>query len=61
MTVAVAVLTLRMSSRTLPLLNRTLEHSSQLAARWTLVLIFALAWLAYSLGLDLLLGASRPE
>jgi Kef-type K+ transport system membrane component KefB len=31
-------------------------HSSQLAVRWTLVLIFALAWLAYRLGLDLLLG-----
>ena len=54
--VGVALLTLRVSKRTLPLLNRTLEHSSQLAVRWTLVLVFALAWLAYRLGLDLLLG-----
>lgn len=50
------MLTLRVSKRTLPLLDRTLEHSSQLAVRWTLVLVFALAWLAYRLGLDLLLG-----
>ena len=54
--VGVALLTLRVSKRTLPLLDRTLEHSSQLAVRWTLVLVFALAWLAYRLGLDLLLG-----
>lgn len=45
-----------MSKRTIPVLERTLEHSSQLAVRWTIVLIFALAWLAYRLGLDLLLG-----
>ena len=54
--VGVALLTLRVSKRTLPLLDRTLEHSSELAVRWTLVLVFALAWLAYRLGLDLLLG-----
>jgi Kef-type K+ transport system membrane component KefB len=54
--VAVALFTQRFSKHTLPVLERTLEHSSQLAVRWTIVLIFALAWLAYRLGLDLLLG-----
>ena len=54
--VAVAAFTLRASRRTLPVLERTLEHSSQLAVRCALVLIFALALLAYRLGLDLLLG-----
>jgi Kef-type K+ transport system membrane component KefB len=54
--VAVAALTLRASRRTLPVLERTIEHSSQLAVRCALVLIFALALLAYRLGLDLLLG-----
>ncbi len=54
--VGVALFTARSSSRTLPLLERTLEHSSQLAVRWILVLVFALALLAYELGLDLLLG-----
>jgi Kef-type K+ transport system membrane component KefB len=39
-----------------PLFERTLEHSSQLAVRWILVLVFALALLAFELGLDLLLG-----
>jgi len=54
--VAVAILAVRSSERTLPLLERTLEHSSQLAVRWILVLVFALALLASELGLDLLLG-----
>jgi Kef-type K+ transport system membrane component KefB len=54
--VAAAVAALRASQLTLPVLQRTLEHSTQLAVRWTIVLIFALAWLAYRLGLDLLLG-----
>lgn len=54
--VAVAVLALRSSARTLPLLERTLQTSSQLAVRWIVVLVFALAFLAYKLGLDLLLG-----
>ena len=54
--VAVAVFTIRVSKRSLPILEKTLEHSSQLAVRWALVLIFALALLAYELGLDLLLG-----
>jgi Kef-type K+ transport system membrane component KefB len=54
--VAVAVLAVRSSEKTLPLLERTMESSSQLAVRWILVLIFALALLAFELGLDLLLG-----
>jgi Kef-type K+ transport system membrane component KefB len=54
--VAVAILALRSSQRTLPLLERTLETSAQLAVRWIVVLVFALAFLAYKLGLDLLLG-----
>lgn len=56
MAVGVAVFAVRFSSRTMPLFERTLETSSQLAVRWILVLIFALVVLAYHLGLDLLLG-----
>src|SRR6185436_3118747 len=40
----------------LTLFERTIEKSSQLAVRWIVVLVFALADLAYELGLDLLLG-----
>jgi Kef-type K+ transport system membrane component KefB len=54
--VLVAVLAIRSSTRTMPLLERTLESSSQLAVRWIIVLVFALALLAFELGLDLLLG-----
>lgn len=54
--VAVAVFAARSSARTLPLLERTLETSAQVAVRWAVVLNFALAFLAYKLGLDLLLG-----
>lgn len=54
--VGVAVLAVRSSERTMPLLERTLESSSQLAVRWIIVLVFALAMLAFELGLDLLLG-----
>ena len=54
--VGVAVFAVRSSERTLPLLERTLETSSQLAVRWIVVLVFALALLASELGLDLLLG-----
>ena len=39
-----------------PLFERTIEKSSQLAVRWIVVLVFALALLASELGLDLLLG-----
>jgi Kef-type K+ transport system membrane component KefB len=56
LTVLVAVLAVRSSERTLPLFERTLESSSQLAVRWIVVLVFALALLASELGLDLLLG-----
>ena len=54
--VAVAVLAVRFKEWSLPLLERTLEMSSQLAVRWIVVLVFALAFLAFKLGLDLLLG-----
>ena len=54
--VAVAVIAVRSSARTIPLFERTLESSSQLAVRWIVVLVFALAYLASQLGLDLLLG-----
>jgi Kef-type K+ transport system membrane component KefB len=50
------VLAVRSSGRTVPLMQRTRESSSQLAVRWILVLVFALALLAYEFGLDLLLG-----
>lgn len=54
--VAVAIFAVRSAARTLPLLERTMEASSQLAVRWIVVLVFALALLASELGLDLLLG-----
>lgn len=56
MVVTVALLAQRSSQITVPLLERTLESSSQLAVRWIVVLVFALALLAFRLGLDLLLG-----
>ncbi len=54
--VAVAVVAVRSSHHTIPLFERTIEKSSQLAVRWIVVLVFALALLASDLGLDLLLG-----
>jgi Kef-type K+ transport system membrane component KefB len=54
--VSVAIFAVRSSSRTFPLFERTLESSSQLAVRWIVALVFALAFLAFKLGLDLLLG-----
>jgi Kef-type K+ transport system membrane component KefB len=54
--VVVALGAVRSSRRTLPLFERTIEKSSQLAIRWFVLLVFALAFLAYHLGLDLLLG-----
>jgi Kef-type K+ transport system membrane component KefB len=54
--VVVAVVAVRSSGHTLPLFERTIETSSQLAVRWIVVLVFALALLANKLGLDLLLG-----
>jgi Kef-type K+ transport system membrane component KefB len=52
----VALVAVRSSHRTMPLFERTIEKSSQLAVRWIVVLVFALALLASKLGLDLLLG-----
>jgi Kef-type K+ transport system membrane component KefB len=54
--VTIALVSARSSVWTMPLFERTLESSSQLAVRWILVLIFALVLLASRLGLDLLLG-----
>jgi Kef-type K+ transport system membrane component KefB len=54
--VAVAVIGIRSSARSLPLFERTIEKSSQVAIRWIVVLAFALTLLAAHLGLDLLLG-----
>jgi Kef-type K+ transport system membrane component KefB len=54
--VIVAVLAVRSSRHTIPLFERTIETSSQLAVRWIVVLVFALGLLASELGLDLLLG-----
>jgi Kef-type K+ transport system membrane component KefB len=56
LSVVVAVAVVRSAERTIPLLERTLETSSQLAVRWIVVLVFALVLLASELGLDLLLG-----
>jgi Kef-type K+ transport system membrane component KefB len=54
--VVTAVLAVRGMTRGWPLLERTIETSSQPAVRIAVVLVFALATLAASLGLDLLLG-----
>jgi Kef-type K+ transport system membrane component KefB len=54
--VAVAVVAVRSSHRTIPVFEKTIEKSSQLAVRWIVVLVFALTLLASDLGLDLLLG-----
>ncbi|HEX5982863.1 MAG TPA: cation:proton antiporter [Solirubrobacterales bacterium] len=51
-----AVISVRYAWRGWPLLERTLEASSQLAVRITVVLIFGLVLLAGELGLDILLG-----
>ncbi|MDQ3725072.1 MAG: cation:proton antiporter [Actinomycetota bacterium] len=51
-----AVLSVRYAWRGWPMLERTLEASSQLAVRVTVVLIFGLVLLAGELGLDILLG-----
>jgi Kef-type K+ transport system membrane component KefB len=54
--VFVAVVAVRSAFVGWPLLERTLEASSQLAVRLSVLLIFGLVALAYELGLDLLLG-----
>ncbi|HET8815472.1 MAG TPA: cation:proton antiporter [Solirubrobacterales bacterium] len=51
-----ALLSVRYAWRGWPALERTLEASSQLAVRLTVVLIFGLVLLAGELGLDILLG-----
>jgi Kef-type K+ transport system membrane component KefB len=51
-----AVVSVRYAWRGWPALERTLEASSQLAVRLTVVLIFGLVLLAGELGLDILLG-----
>ena len=50
------VLTVRSAWKGWPLIERTLETSSQLAVRLAVVLVFGLVALAAELGLDLLLG-----
>jgi Kef-type K+ transport system membrane component KefB len=54
--VATGVLAVRTAWRGWPLIERTLETSSQLAVRLAVVLVFGLVALAAELGLDLLLG-----
>jgi Kef-type K+ transport system membrane component KefB len=54
--VATAFVAVGGTGRGWPMIERTLETSSQLAIRFAVVLVFALGTLAASLGLDLLLG-----
>lgn len=54
--VCAGVVAVRYVGKGWDLFERTLEASSQLAIRFTVVVVFALAALAASLGLDLLLG-----
>jgi Kef-type K+ transport system membrane component KefB len=54
--VGVAVAAVRGAFRGWPLLERSLEQSSQLAVRLAVLLVFGLVALASSLGLDILLG-----
>jgi len=54
--VATGVLAVRTAWKGWPLIERTLETSSQLAVRLAVVLVFGLVALAAELGLDLLLG-----
>ena len=54
--VALAVVSVRSAWRGWPLLERTLESSSQLAVRLAVVLVFGLVAVAGSIGLDVLLG-----
>ena len=54
--VALAIVSVRSAWRGWPLLERTLESSSQLAVRLAVVLVFGLVAVAGELGLDVLLG-----
>ncbi len=56
MAVALALFSVRVGLRGIPVLEQTLEASSQLAVRIAVLLIFGLAALAGELGLDVLLG-----
>jgi Kef-type K+ transport system membrane component KefB len=56
MALVLALLVVRSMFRGWPILERTFETSSQLAVRFTVVLVFGLVALATELGLDLLLG-----
>ncbi len=56
LTLIAALVAMRSIGRTWNLIERTLEGSSQLGVRITVVIIFALVALATQLGLDLLLG-----
>ena len=50
----------RSSEQTLALFERTVETSAQLAVRWFVVLVFALALLANKLGLTCCSAGSPP-
>jgi len=54
--IAVALASMRLAGPGWPLLERTLESSSQLAVRLIVVLVFGLLALTEQLGLDILLG-----
>jgi Kef-type K+ transport system membrane component KefB len=54
--IATAIFAMRATGRGTGLFDRTLESSSHLPVRLTMVLVFLLATLASSMGLDLLLG-----
>jgi Kef-type K+ transport system membrane component KefB len=56
LTLGVAAFAIRSSGITLPFLETNVQASAQLGVRWMLVLVFALTYVAYHLGLDLLLG-----
>jgi Kef-type K+ transport system membrane component KefB len=56
LTLLAALIAMRSIGRTWNLIERTLESSSQLGIRVTVVIIFALVALATQLGIDLLLG-----
>ena len=58
--VLVAVLVQRSASATVPLFEQTLESSAQLAVRWIVVLVFALAFLAFNSGSTSCSAASPP-
>ena len=54
--IALAIASVRLAWRGYPALERTLESSSQLVVRITVLLVFGLLFLAGDLGLDILLG-----